>query len=111
MKPTPQLNSNQRSARSDRASLLEAKSPTVDYSYQVSAETVESSTAVAEAELSQLRTFRTISREFFGIEADREYLREALLFVSISFVAAWPLAVMLHQLTRWMISPPPGGIW
>ena len=33
----------------------------------------------------------------------RDYVTEALLFVAIIGVTAWPMSAVIHQLTRWMI--------
>jgi hypothetical protein len=97
MKPTPQLSSNQR-ALHDRRSF-----PITDYSFQSTAETVAQPSAISAKGVSELRTFRKVSNEFFGVEANRDYLAEAILFVCISCVAAWPIVIAIHQLTRWMI--------
>lgn len=59
--------------------------------------------AISEKGVSELRTFRKVSKEFFGVEAGRDYIAEAILFVCISCVAAWPIAIAIHQLTRWTI--------
>jgi hypothetical protein len=80
-------------------------SPITDYFYQPALESHVASGAIAEktAALRELCTFRSISSEFARVEAGREYVAEAIYFVAISLVAAWPIAVALHQLTRWMI--------
>lgn len=48
-------------------------------------------------------TFWKISAGYFGAEASIDYATEAILFAAISVVAAWPIAVLLNQLLRWMI--------
>lgn len=67
--------------------------------------------AMAERGLSEMRTFRMISRQFFGVQAAQEYVKEAILFVSISCVAAWSVSVMIHQLITMTIKAPVGGWW
>ncbi|MDB6147267.1 MAG: hypothetical protein JWO45_931 [Spartobacteria bacterium] len=112
MKPTPQDTAQDPSARYDRDPQRSAHAELLtDYSYQTTAQAIETSAAVAEVQSSEVRTFRHISRDFFNGEAHREYIKEAFLFLGISGVAAWPLSVVVHQLTQWVISPPPGGIW
>ena len=59
--------------------------------------------AISEKGVSELRTFRKISRDFLGEEAGRDYIGEAILFACIACVAAWPIAIAIHQLTRWTI--------
>jgi hypothetical protein len=102
MKPTPQINSDQH-FRTDKRVTDQGSFPLTDYAFQTTAEIVGNSTAVAQQGKSELRTFRNVSRDFFGGEMTRDYVTEALLFVSMSCAAAWPMGVMIHQLTRWMI--------
>jgi hypothetical protein len=96
MKPTPQISPSQRPSRGE-------SSPLTDYAYQLTAEALDRSSVIAEKAISERRTFRKVSSEFFGAEASREYVTEAIFFAWISCVAAWPISVMLHQLLRWMI--------
>src|SRR6266480_7466301 len=103
MKPTPQISSNHGSPGGDRRGHRDNRAfPFANYSYQ-SAEAIEHSSAIAEKGVSELHTFRRLSREFFGAETSREYLIEMIFFVWITCVAAWPIGVAIHQLTRWMI--------
>ena len=60
--------------------------------------------------LPELTTFRALSRQVYGVEATREYIREAILFAGMIAVAAWPLSVTLNQLGTMMISPP-NALW
>ncbi len=53
--------------------------------------------------IAELRTFRKVSREYFGAEAGGEYLKEGIFFAWIACVAAWPITVMMYELTRMMI--------
>ena len=104
MKPTIQISSNERDSHRDSHALSNNRSfPVTDYSYQSTAEAIGRSSAIAEKATAELRTFRTISRKFFGAEAKREYVAEALLFAWISCVAAWPVGVMIRQLITMMI--------
>jgi hypothetical protein len=97
MKPTPQI--NQRSPRKQRSF------PLTDHSYQMTDAVIESPATVVERKIRkpQLRSFWKISASYFGAEASLAYAAEAILFASISVVAAWPIAVLLNQLLRWMI--------
>jgi hypothetical protein len=104
MKPTPTLDSSQRHWRDDRPALRDRGTfPLTDYSFQSNVETVARASTISENGVSELRTFRKISNEFLGEEAGRNYIAEAILFVCISCLAAWPIVIAIHQLTRWMI--------
>jgi hypothetical protein len=104
MKPTPQISSIQRFSQGEtHASRDQRPTLLTDYSYQSTAKTVGHGSVTAEKRLSESRTFRQVSREFFGTEADREYFVEAVFFASISCVAAWPVTVMVGQLMTMMI--------
>ncbi len=104
MKPTTQISSNERDSHRESHALRDHRSfPLTDYSYQSTAEALDRSSAIAEKLTAELRTFRTISRKFFGGEANRDYVAEALFFISISCVAAWPVTVMIRQLITMMI--------
>src|SRR6202162_4343291 len=104
MKPTPQVSSSQRYPRGDsRASGDHRSCPLTDYSFQSTAEALSRSSAIAEKGIAELRTFRKISREYFGAEAGGEYLKEGIFFAWITCVAAWPITVMMYELTRMMI--------
>jgi hypothetical protein len=101
MKPTNQISSNERDSNPRHG---HRNFPLTDYSYQTPAEVVSGSSAIAQEEIAHhLRTFRQISREFFGAEANREYVAEAIFFSCISLVAAWPVGVMIRQLITMMI--------
>jgi len=104
MKPTPQVSSNQRHTRGDSSASPDHRSrPLTDYSFQLTAEALSRSSAIAEKGIAELRTFRKISREYFGAEAGGEYLKEGIFFAWITCVAAWPITVMMYELTRMMI--------
>jgi hypothetical protein len=104
MKPTPQISLNGHDSHRESDARRDHRSfPLTDYSYQSTAESLDRSSAIAEKLTAELRTFRTISRKFFGGEANRDYIAEALFFVSISGVAAWPVSVMIRQLITMMI--------
>jgi hypothetical protein len=104
MKPTPQVSSNQRHRRGDSSASRDHWScPLTDYSFQSTAKTLSRSSASVERGIAELRTFRKVSREYFGAEAGGEYLREAIFFAGISCVAAWPITVMMAELMRMMI--------
>ena len=87
------------------------RAPLLDYSYQSTAKAVEPASTLAQRGISEMRTFRTISRQFFGAQARQEYVKEAIFFVSISCVAAWSVTVMIQQLISMMIGVPLGGLW
>jgi hypothetical protein len=60
--------------------------------------------------LPQLTTFRALNRQVFGAMAVREFVFEAVLFVWMMIVAAWPLGVTLNQLGTMYIAPP-NALW
>jgi hypothetical protein len=97
MKPTPQI--QQRSPRKQQSF------PLTDYSYQTTETAIESPATVVERKICkpQLRGFWKISAGYFGTEVSLDFATEAILFASISAVAAWPIAVLMHQLLRWTI--------
>jgi len=66
----------------------------------------KTTSAVAQKGLPELTTFRALTRQVFGAEAGREYVREAVLFVCMMVVAAWPLSITLDMLGTMMIAPP-----
>jgi len=103
MKPTPQVSSNQRHPRGDSSAYRDHRSCPTDYSFQSTAEALSRSSAIAEKGIAELRTFRKISREYFGAEAGGEYLKEGIFFAWIACVAAWPITVMMYELTRMKI--------
>src|SRR6266436_8768693 len=104
MKPTPQVSSNQRHPRDDSSASRDRRScPLTEYSFQSTAEAPSRTSARVEKGIAELRTFRKVSREYFGAEAGGEYLREGIFFAWITCVAAWPITVMMYELTRMMI--------
>jgi hypothetical protein len=74
--------------------------PLTDYAYQAGTRALSAPTAKG---MLELRTFRGVSKDFFGGEAGRDYVIEATSFAIITALAAWPIAVMIHQLVRWVI--------
>ena len=104
MKPTPEISLDGHDSHSDSDALrAHRSSPLTDYSYHSTAEAIDRSSAIAEKANAELRTFRKISGKFFGAEANREFVAEALFFALISCVAAWPVSVMIRQLITMMI--------
>lgn len=102
MKPTPQISSNHDRLRKDSRA-ADRRFPLTDYSFQTAAETLDSPAAVANKGMAELRSFRKVSRDFFGSEMTRDCVAEAMFFAWMSCVAAWPIGIAIHQLTRWMI--------
>ena len=103
MKPAPQIDSNSRNLLGETGPTNHRAFPLTDYSFQPTSQSLRTGAAIAEKGRAELQTFRNVSREFFGAETRRDYVTEAFLFVSITCVAAWPMSVVIHQLTRWMI--------
>lgn len=90
MKPTPQIQ--------------QRNFPLTDSSYQIRGAVIESPTTIGKTiRRPQLHAFWKISAGYFGAEASLDFATEAILFAAISAVAALPMAVLMHQLLRWMI--------
>ena len=89
MKPTPQISRSQRVFRN---------LPLTDYSFQTTADTKSSSSAVLPATKSP--AFYKLSSEFFGAETSRDYVAELLFFILITGIAAWPIVSMLIAVIR-----------
>jgi hypothetical protein len=101
MKPTPQTNSNQRETRTDGAAPRNhPHSPSTDYNFQ-STVAGAGSVATGEKAMSEVRTFRHLSNEFLGAEANFAYVAELAFFTLITGIAAWPVMSMLACLA-WM---------
>ena len=60
----------------------------------------------AEIKLPELTAFRALTKDVFGVEAGREFIKEAIVFGFMMAVAAWPLSITLDMLGTMMVSPP-----
>lgn len=103
MKPTPTLDSRERSSRGTRRGLRAHESfPLTDCQFRSSAEARSVSALLPgkTSPVSELRKFRKLSSEFLGDEMTRDYVREAILFTVIVAVAAWPIMQMIAALAR-----------
>ena len=104
MKPTSHFNLSQRDSHDDNRALRDRRSfPVTDYSFQSTAETVARPYAISEKGVSELRTFRKVSTEFFGTEMNRDSVTEFVFFALITAIAAWPITLMIRQLIGIMI--------
>ena len=102
MKPTPQTRTTPRARDDERPAADSQSLPATDYAFQTATlETAAPSTY--DQTLAEARAFRKISRHFLEADSGREYLAEALLFACIALTAAWPLGMLVKQLTRMMI--------
>jgi len=84
-----------------------AAAPVTDHSHRSPAASTAATAPNSQKHHVELTNFRALSRNFFGAEAGREYIKEAILFVWMMVIAAWPLAITLNMLGTMMISPPP----
>jgi hypothetical protein len=101
MKPTPQ-NSISHSSRGDqRPPQDQLGFPKVDYAYHTTfpQPAVAGGPASMTKGVEEARTFRSISRHFINDGSTREYLAEALFFAWITLTAAWPLGLLVRQLS------------
>lgn len=92
-----------------RTSLRDVASKTAvtDFAYrQQPGVMANSSASVSSKALANLTTIRALGRQVFGVEAGREYIKEAIAFILLLGVAAWPLSITLDMLGTMMISPP-----
>lgn len=75
--------------------------PVTDYSFQPVAGAIQPAAArPGKSPIPEVREFRNLSREFFGAETRREYAREAVAFILISLISAWPIVSMVRELIR-----------
>jgi hypothetical protein len=99
MKPTPQINSNQRdSCRDIRAPRAQRSFPLTDQNFQATVKTQTSSSGALAATKSP--AFHKLGSEFFGPETNRDYVAELFFFVLITGVSAWPIISSIVALTR-----------
>lgn len=91
MKPTPQISFNQRKRRNF---------PLTDYQFHSTAAVCASAPAIREKSISELRTFRKVSSEFFATEINRDGVTELLLFALITAVSVWPMISAIVAMTR-----------
>jgi hypothetical protein len=104
MKPISQDSLNQRYARGDGNLRRDHRGcPITDCSFQSTAGAIDHTSATTQKGMVELRTFRRVSREYFGAEATGEYLKEAIFFAAIACIAAWPVTVMMYELMRMTI--------
>ena len=108
MNTTPQLDSNLLVDTDPTQPTAAGGTAVTDFQYH--ALEAKTSAAPTKKVLPQLTTFRALGRQVFGPTAGREYLSEAILFVSMLVVAAWPLGVTLNLLGTTYIAPP-NALW
>jgi hypothetical protein len=100
MKATTQIDSALL-IESDRNVMPVVPTPVTDFSYQqrkgAPAQTVAAPT---KKNLPELTTFRALSRQVFGAEAAREFLKEDIAFALVTLVAAWPLGMTINLLAN-----------
>ena len=103
MKPTPILDSRERSSRGTGRGLRAHESfPLTDCQFRSSAEArgVSALLPGKTGSVSELRSFRKLSNDFLGDEATRDYVREAILFTVIVAISAWPIMQLIGALAR-----------
>jgi hypothetical protein len=99
MKPTPQINHNQRGSGRDNGTRRSNRRllPT-DYNYRPTPETQMGFSAGQP--VTKLPTFHKLSSEFLGAERSQDYVAELSFFILITGIAAWPVVSMLIAVTR-----------
>jgi len=48
----------------------------------------------------RFRSFRNLTREFFGEEARREHVKEMIVFALVAATSAWPVIYMIVTVVR-----------
>ena len=91
MKPTSQISFNQPKRRNF---------PLTDYQFQSTGDVRAGAPAIREKSISELRTFRKVSSEFFATETNRDFVTEFLLFALITGISAWPIISTIVAVTR-----------
>ena len=81
--------------------------PVTDYSNKSPYSAASAKPAATPKHQVELTNFRALNRKFFGAEAGREYIKEAIVFGSMMIVAAWPLGITYHMLSTMIMSAPP----
>jgi len=109
MNTTPQLDPNVRFDTDPIHPRVAGRTIVTDFEPQQAADLI-TKTGTTKKILPQLTTFRALSRQVFGAAAAREYAFEAVLFLCMLVVAAWPLGVTLNQLGTMYIAPP-NALW
>ena len=110
MNTTPQLDPKVRFDTDPTHRKVARSTAVTDFQYQQAGNVSTTTGTTAPTALPQLTTFRALSRQVFGAAAGREYAFEAILFVWMMAVAAWPLSVTLNQLGTMYIAPP-NALW
>jgi hypothetical protein len=101
MKPLSQISRQLGSHGGEQMPLgLRSRHPITDYNYQATGGDFR----VADDRLKQSTpalspSFRQLSNEFLSREMKRDYLTEALCFVIIVSVSAWPIVSMVRALS------------
>jgi len=72
--------------------------PLTDYSYQTTADTKSSSSAIRLE--TKAPAFYKLSSEFFGAETSRDYIAELLFFILITGISGWPIISALVAIIR-----------
>lgn len=97
MKPISKISSEQRSRRGgDLPAKLRVSHPAIDCHYQAIGDFRVASQAKAPAPSASLRH---LSSGFLATESKREYLMEALCFVIMVGVSAWPIVLAVRALS------------
>ena len=99
MKPTLQIDYNERGSRRDNGTRRSKRRLLLtDYNYRPTPETQIGFSADQPA--SKLPAFHKLSSEFLGAERSRDYVAELSFFILITGIAAWPVVSMLIAVTR-----------
>jgi hypothetical protein len=100
MKPTPLLDSGERSSRGESRGLRAHGSfPLTDYQFRSSAE-MHSVSALVPGKTRRVSSLWKQSSEFLADETSRDYVKEGILFTVIVAVSAWPIISMIGALAR-----------
>lgn len=99
MKPQSQILRHVRPHRRDETQ-LRSEHPFIDYHYQPASGDLRGVNGRLKLSApSAARSFRNLSNEFLGGEMKRDYVTEALCFLIIVSVSAWPIVSMVRALS------------
>lgn len=103
MKPIPQNTTRHREQDDQRSTSGRRNLPKVDYAYRTTHVEATRCPEAIEKTMAEARTFRKVSQQFMEKRAGREFRAEAFFFAWITLTTAWPLGVLVRQLTTMMI--------
>lgn len=97
MKPTNKVESVKRSSRYDVRTPRGHSGPQIDFTFQSRLESAREICAPRGGVL-PARGIEALTSEIFGVNARRDFIAEAALFVLLTIVSAWPIVSLISAL-------------